>query len=58
MKQTDRLVLQLMEQYGGGFAGALAAAWQRADEENQRRLMQAFGDLYDRYESMLAVAAK
>lgn len=52
MKQADPGVLRLMEQIGGGFTGALAIAWRRADLTNQARLMQAFGDLYAEYERM------
>lgn len=47
--QADRQVLELMERIGGGFAGALAIAWSRADAANQVRLMDAFGDLYADY---------
>ena len=41
--------LRMMERYGGGFAGALAVAWQRADADNQARLEKAFPDLLQRY---------
>lgn len=48
-------VLKKMEECGGSFASNLARAWQRADLSNKRKLMQAFGDLYQDYEAMTPI---
>lgn len=39
-----------MRNYGGDFAGHIAAAWQVADSGNARRLAAAFPDLIERYQ--------
>lgn len=52
MGLTKYEVLKLMEQIGGSFDSNLAKAWQKADLENDRRLMLGFGDLYKRYEDI------
>lgn len=44
-----RLAAQNMEQYGGGFASALAVAMARADSHNLQRIVAAFPDLIERY---------
>ena len=50
MSETQRFwTLKTMSQRGGGFAGALADAWMRADSTNSRRLALAFPDLVLRY---------
>lgn len=38
-----------MEEIGDSFASNLSKVWQKADLENDRRLMLGFGDLYQRY---------
>lgn len=38
-----------MKLYGGGFAGAIGEAMQRADSSNLQRLVEAFPDLIERY---------
>jgi hypothetical protein len=40
---------RLMEQYGGSFARHVASAYIYADSDNQRKLLSAFGDLFERY---------
>jgi len=40
-----------MRERGGGFAGALAEAWQKADKGNKTRIEQAFPDLFFRFMS-------
>ena len=45
-------VLRTMEVYGGGFASALAIAWQRTDMRNFARLAETFADLYTQYDAM------
>jgi hypothetical protein len=38
-----------MEVMGGGFASAIALAFYRADGHNRKRLLYAFGDLFERF---------
>jgi len=38
-----------MSREGGGFAGAIADAYFRADSTNKTRLVEAFRDLFDRF---------
>ncbi len=38
-----------MSREGGGFAGAIADAYFRADSANKTRLVEAFRDLFDRF---------
>jgi hypothetical protein len=40
-----------MADTGGGFAGAIADAWYKADKSNMTRLEQAFPDLFFRFMS-------
>lgn len=40
---------QAMEKVGGGFASALAAAYFRADADNQARMLAAWPELFERY---------
>lgn len=49
MEQDEAKAIELMERIGGGFASALAVAWQRADLNNQHRLKAAFPDLLKQY---------
>jgi hypothetical protein len=55
MKATDLTATQLweaaktMEEYGGGFASALARAFFRADSHNTQRLLTAFDHLFMHY---------
>ena len=37
-----------LETREGGFAKAIALAYYRADGDNQRKLVEAFGDLFER----------
>jgi len=39
----------LMIRQGGSFAAAIAEAYFAADSENRRRLLEAFGDLFERF---------
>ena len=39
----------LMRERGGGFASCIAEAFFRADSHNKRRLLYAFGDLFERF---------
>lgn len=38
-----------MERIGGGFASAVANAFFRADGDNKKRLLCAFGDLFEKF---------
>ncbi len=38
-----------MEQHGGGFAEAIAAAYRRANRFNAERLVNAFPELFEKY---------
>ena len=38
-----------MENYGGGFAGAIALAYFRADSSNRERIINAFPELFERF---------
>jgi hypothetical protein len=50
MSESELLKAALnMEQYGGGFAEAIASAYFRADSENKQRLLTAFGHLFEKY---------
>lgn len=50
--QLERKAIELMIQYGGGFAHNLGKAWAHADSHNEQRLRSAFPDLLDRYKQM------
>ncbi len=45
-------VVDAMRRYGGGFVSHLAEAWARADLDNERRLRQAFPEIWKRYRNM------
>ena len=44
--------LHMMEELGGSFVRALAAAWYAADENNRARLHVAFADYFERYRAI------
>jgi hypothetical protein len=46
---TEHEIVAAMDAFGGSFARALAAAWRMADPDNQRRLKEAFPDLWAEY---------
>ena len=50
---AQRSVLMFMIEQGGNFVRLQAAAWLAADAANSDRLMDAFGDVYRRYEREL-----
>lgn len=54
MNDADWKAVRCMEVYGGGFVGALAEAFYRADEINFSRLKAAFPDYWKQYEEMAA----
>jgi hypothetical protein len=46
---TDYEIVAAMDAFGGSFARAIAAAWYKADHENQARIKAAFPDLWAEY---------
>jgi hypothetical protein len=53
MKPTDHELALAMERHGGNFARKLALAYMAADEDNRRKLAEAFRDLFDSYTAAL-----
>jgi hypothetical protein len=49
MKPTDHELALAMERHGGHFARRLALAYMAADEDNRRKLAEAFRELFNRY---------
>jgi hypothetical protein len=49
---TDYDVAEAMLTYGGSFAQALALCWQKADVRNQRRLQEAFPEVWAEYQTL------
>jgi hypothetical protein len=47
--------IQAMQNHGGRFVRALAAAWLAADESNRARIETAFPELWIRYERIAAL---
>lgn len=45
----NQQTIENMKRYGGGFASRLAELWQVADAQNQRKLEDAFGDVFAKY---------
>lgn len=45
-------VLDAMIRYGGGFVSRLGEAWLRADDDNDRRLREAFPHYWEQYEAV------
>lgn len=52
MKAEDVRVLALMTKYGGSFVSALANAAKYADEENLRRIKEAFQEYWEEYSEL------
>jgi hypothetical protein len=52
MGMSEYDIVTMMLKYGGGFAQALAEAWMKADLDNQRRIKDAFPDLFEQYKQM------
>jgi len=52
MKIYSHLV-DVMEQYGGSFARAIARAYRLADVHNAEKLEEAFAPLFNSYEKFL-----
>lgn len=44
--------IQAMQDHGGNFVRALAAAWRAADDSNKARLQEAFPEVFQRYERL------
>lgn len=45
-------IIQAMQDHGGNFVRALAAAWRAADDANRSRLQEAFPEIFQRYERL------
>lgn len=52
MTAEETKIIDLMQNYGGSFCQALAAAFVRADPENFARLKAAFQDYWDKYAAL------
>ena len=46
---SDAKIISAMRKYGGHFAQALAEALTRADDENFRRIREAFPEMFEVY---------
>jgi len=53
MTEHEVKVIIAMEQYGGSFVKALALCFYRADENNFKKLKDAFPEYWKQYEGML-----
>jgi hypothetical protein len=49
---TDWTIVNAMVCYGGSFARTYAVCWQHADPSNQRRLREAFPELWAEYAAL------
>lgn len=45
-------IIAAMEQHGGSFVQALARAYRVADDDNRRRIREAFPEIWRRYETL------
>jgi hypothetical protein len=53
MTHDEKLeVIRAMQQTGGSFVSALAEAWLRADDDNSKRIQDAFPDYIARYRAI------
>jgi hypothetical protein len=52
MTREERLTLDAMIEYGGGFAKALAAAFVAADPTNRETIKRSFPEMFSRYGAM------
>jgi len=52
MDEKELQIIEKMEQYGGSFVKALAAAARRADPYNLGKLRQTFKEYWDTYREM------
>jgi len=64
MKKNDETpvpmfeVLTAMRVYGGSFAQQLALCMQMADEDNRRRLVEAFPEMMEHYTELVRLQKK
>lgn len=49
---TDQQIVSAMVAFGGSFTHALAQAWRCADSSNQRKIKDAFPELWTEYEEL------
>ena len=52
MTREERLTLDAMLEYGGGFVKALARAFEAADPNNRETIKQSFSEIWTRYMAM------
>jgi hypothetical protein len=53
MTHDEKLAtIRAMKSLGGGFVSALAEAWLRADEDNSKRIQDAFPDYVAKYRAL------
>ena len=50
---TDFEITAAMLTFGGSFTAALARAWRCADADNQRRIQDAFPDVWVEYRDLI-----
>lgn len=48
-EDTLLMAARNMEKFGGSFASHIAGAFFAADSSNRKKLLDAFGDLFERY---------
>ncbi len=53
---TDYEIVVAMTKFGGSFAQSLAEAWMKADLENQRKIKEAFPELWTQYVAIAAMS--
>ena len=53
MTDSEIIVVEAMEKYGGSFVKALAEAFWRADRANFYKLQAAFEEYWQEYEKMI-----
>ena len=51
-RQKDWQVVQAMKHYGGSFVKTLSSLWFLADEDNQRRIKEAWPEYWAEYDMM------
>jgi hypothetical protein len=52
MTREERLTVDAMLEYGGGFAKALGSAFVAADPNNRETIKRAFSEIWTRYMAM------
>ena len=55
---TDYNIIQAMHQYGGSFVRRLAELYQYADDDNRKRLKEAFPEYWTKYSELASLTEK